>query len=242
MNFISNLTALTDTTASTSTISDLFSFSAGDITMTALVLCTIFSLALGLVIALVFSRGEKSSRSFKMTLALLPAIVQMVIMLVNGDVGTGVAVMGAFGLVRFRSAPGSAKEICAIFLAMAAGLACGTQHLAVAAVFTLLICGMSLAYEALEKSSGSDGEKTLKITVPESLDYNSAFDEVLYKYTTDWKLDEVKTTNMGSLFKLTYSITMKNNAQEKKMLDELRERNGNLEISCGRPVTNTERL
>lgn len=236
------LTALADTTASTGTVSDLFSFSAGDISMTALMLCTVCSLILGLVIALVFSRGENSSKSFKLTLALLPAIVQMVIMLVNGDVGTGVAVMGAFGLVRFRSAPGSAKEICAIFLAMAAGLACGTQHLTVAAIFTAVICVASLIYTALGMNGESDGEKTLRITVPESLDYGSAFDEVLGKYTNSYKLEEVKTTNMGSLFKLTYSITMKDSANEKKMLDEIRERNGNLEISCGRPVTNIDRL
>lgn len=242
MNILNILTATTDTTASTGTIADLFSFSAGDITMTALMLCTVCSLILGLVIALVFSRGEKSSKSFKLTLALLPAIVQMVIMLVNGDVGTGVAVMGAFGLVRFRSAPGSAKEICAIFLAMAAGLACGTQHLAVAAIFTLVICAVSLVYGALGLSGENAGEKTLKITVPESLDYGSAFDEILDKYTSSFKLDEVKTTNMGSLFKLTYSIKLKDDSREKKMLDELRERNGNLEISCSRPVSDIERL
>ncbi len=243
MNILNYFTALADTsTASTGTTSDLFTFSAGDISMTALMLCTVCSLILGLVIALVFSRGEKSSRSFKLTLALLPAIVQMVIMLVNGDVGTGVAVMGAFGLVRFRSAPGSAKEITAIFLAMAAGLACGTQHLMVAAIFTLVICGVSLVYGALGMNGESGSEKTLKITVPESLDYDRAFDEVLGKYTASFKLDEVKTTNMGSLFKLTYTITMKDPANEKKMLDELRERNGNLEISCGRPVANLERL
>ena len=240
MNIMNYLTAAADTSAST--IGDLFSFSAGDITMTALLLCTACSLILGLVIALVFSRGEKSSKSFKLTLALLPAIVQMVIMLVNGDVGTGVAVMGAFGLVRFRSAPGSAKEICAIFLAMAAGLACGTQHLAVAAIFTAVICIVSLAYSALGMGGSADGERTLRITVPESLDYNGAFEGILSKYTDSYKLDEVKTTNMGSLFKLTYTISMRDLSKEKKMLDELRERNGNLEISCGRPVTNSDRL
>ena len=191
---------------------------------------------------MVFSHGDKSSRSFKLTLVLLPAIVQMVIMLVNGDVGTGVAVMGAFGLVRFRSAPGSAKEICAIFLAMAAGLACGTRHLTIAVLFTLLICGVSYVYNRFGLSADLSSERTLRITVPESLDYGSAFDDVLNKYNYDWKLDEVKTTNMGSLFRLTYTIVIKNEANQKQMLDELRERNGNLEISCGRPVTDREKL
>ena len=242
MTIMNGITALTNNSASAGKISDLFSFSTGDITITALLLCTICSLLLGLAIAMVFSHGDKSSRSFKLTLVLLPAIVQMVIMLVNGDVGTGVAVMGAFGLVRFRSAPGSAKEICAIFLAMAAGLACGTRHLTIAVIFTLLICGVSYVYNRFALSADLSSERTLRITVPESLDYGSAFDDVLNKYNYDWKLDEVKTTNMGSLFRLTYTIVIKNEANQKQMLDELRERNGNLEISCGRPVTDREKL
>ena len=223
------------------TIKDLFTFSAGSITMTALFACTICSLLLGAMIAFVFSRGEKTSKSFSLTLILLPAIVQMVIMLVNGDVGTGVAVMGAFGLVRFRSAPGSAKEICAIFLAMAAGLACGTQHLTVAFAFTLFICIVSFVISAVSKTTAS-GEKCLKIVIPESLDYGTVFNDIMKKYTERCELDEVKTTNMGSLFKLSYTIVLKDASQEKAMIDEIRERNGNLEISCGRPVTNSDKL
>ena len=225
----------------TSTLKDLFTLSAGNITMTALFICTVCSLLLGAIIAFVFSRGEKTSKGFSMTLLLLPAIVQMVIMLVNGDVGTGVAVMGAFGLVRFRSAPGSAKEICAIFLAMAAGLACGTQHLTVAFTFTVLICLVSFIVSAVGKSTAS-GEKSLKIVIPESLDYGTVFNDILKKYTDKCELDEVKTTNMGSLFKLNYTIVLKDASKEKAMLDELRERNGNLEISCGRVVTNSDKL
>lgn len=225
----------------TSTLKDLFTLSAGNITMSALFICTVFSLILGAIIAFVFSRGEKTSKGFALTLLLLPAIVQMVIMLVNGDVGTGVAVMGAFGLVRFRSAPGSAKEICAIFLAMAAGLACGTQHLTVAFAFTALICIVCLIVSAVG-GKGASAEKSLKIVIPESLDYGTVFNDILKKYTDRCELDEVKTTNMGSLFKLSYTIVMKDATKEKAMLDEIRERNGNLEISCGRPVKNSDQL
>ncbi len=221
-------------------IASLFKFSTGTLTVTSMLICTAVSLVIGLAIAFVFSRGEKTSKGFMLTLTVLPAIVQMVIMLVNGDVGTGVAVMGAFGLVRFRSVPGSAKEICAIFLAMAAGLACATQHLAAALIFTAVICIAALVMSKVFPSSVS-GEKMLKITIPESLDYSGAFDDLFGKYTKSAELDEVKTSNMGSLFKLTYTIVLKDSSKEKQLIDELRERNGNLEISCGRPVA-SERL
>ena len=243
---------MTAFTESTTTIGDLFTFSTGSLTFTALMICTICSLLLGAIIAFVFELGNKktsenisisnfSMSGFSMSLILLPAIVQMVIMLVNGNVGTGVAVMGAFGLVRFRSAPGSAKEICAIFLAMAAGLACGTQHITVAFIFTILICGASYA---LTKYIGNNvtGEKSLKIVIPESLDYGNVFNDIFRKYTNSCVLDEVRTTNMGSLYKLSYTITLKDGSKEKEMIDELRERNGNLEISCGRPITNNDKL
>jgi hypothetical protein len=217
----------------TESISDLFSVSSSDIGMAALLICTAVSLILGAVIAAVFSRGQRTTKGFSLTLALLPAIVQMVIMLVNGNIGTGVAVMGAFGLVRFRSAPGTAREICAIFLAMAAGLACGTQHLTAAIVFTLIMCIANVAYSKIG-FGGEANEKHLKITIPESLDYARVFDDILAKYTTSYELREVKTTNMGSLYKLDYTITLADPSQEKALIDELRTRNGNLEISCGR--------
>ena len=227
----------------TASISDLFSLTSGNITVSALLICTICSLLLGAVVAYFFTHGEKTSKSFALTLVLLPAIVQMVIMLVNGDVGTGVAVMGAFGLVRFRSAPGSAKEICAIFLAMAAGLACGTQHLTFAILFTLIICGISVAFKKFDINLNSTvDEKCLRIVIPESLDYGTVFNDIFRKYTERCELDEVKTTNMGSLFKLSYTIVLRNPSQEKAMIDELRERNGNLEIACGRPVTKGDKL
>lgn len=219
----------------TTSIADLFSVSSSDISIGALLICTAASLIIGAVIAIVFCRGQRTSKGFAVTLALLPAIVQMVIMLVNGNIGTGVAVMGAFNLVRFRSAPGSAREICAIFLAMAVGLACGTQHLTAAIIFTVVICAANIAYNRSGFGKES-GEKRLKITIPESLDYSDIFNDVFEKYAESCELQEVKTTNMGSLYKLEYALVLKDEKQEKAMIDELRARNGNLEIACGRAV------
>lgn len=207
-----------------------------------ILLCTAVSLALGFLIALFYTFRSRHSKSFVVTLALLPAVVQLVIMLVNGNLGTGVAVMGAFSLVRFRSVPGSAKEICSIFLAMAVGLATGMGYLAVAAVFVLVMGIAGLIYTV----SGFGGEKhalkQLKITIPESLDYTDVFDDLLFEYTGKSELVQVRTANMGSLYRLEYQIELKNPAKEKEFLDALRCRNGNLEISCGRVPEAREEL
>lgn len=200
------------------------------------ILYTLISLALGAVIAVVFSYKNKVSKGFSVTLAMLPAIVQVVIMLVNGNIGTGVAVMGAFNLVRFRSVPGSARDICSIFLAMAVGLAMGTGYAIIAVVFTAILCVVNIIYSLIPIGEKS-GEKQLIITIPESLDYTDVFSDLFEKYTSSCELVNVKTTNMGSLFKLTYKIVLKKGAGEKAMIDEIRCRNGNLEISCGQPVS-----
>lgn len=207
-----------------------------------LLLCTAVSLFLGGVIAFFYSYKNTSSKSFVVTLVLLPAIVQMVILLVNGNLGTGVAVMGAFSLVRFRSAPGSAKEICSIFLAMAVGLATGMGYLAVAALFALLVGGASCLLSLSKIGRGKPTRRELHITIPESLNYSDVFDDLMEKYTAGWELIQVRTANMGSLFRLTYELSLKNPKEEKSFLDELRCRNGNLEISCGRIATVRDEL
>ncbi|MGN0633405.1 MAG: DUF4956 domain-containing protein [Oscillospiraceae bacterium] len=235
------MTNFTNLAADTS-IGDLFTINSDGLGLGKLAVCTFCALILGALIAAVFGRGNRTTKSFSLTLILLPPIVQMVILLVNGSVGTGIAVMGAFGLVRFRSAPGSAKDICAIFLAMAAGLACGTQRLALAFAFTIMLCAAAAVLTALG-FGGESCKKCLKITIPESLDYSEVFDDIFEKYTTRCELDEVKTTNMGSLYKLCYSVEMKKGCKEKEMIDRIRERNGNLEISLGRtPAPTVERL
>lgn len=197
-------------------------------------LCVGASLALGLLIALFSSYKTPCSKSFFATLVLLPAIVCVVILMVNGNIGAGVAVAGAFSLVRFRSVPGSAREIAAIFLAMAAGLVTGMGYIGYAALFVLIIglAGMALAGSRLGQARAPSGRRTLRITIPEDLDYTGVFDDLFGTYTTEHSLTQVKTTNMGSLFKLSYKLTLRDPLREKEFIDQLRCRNGNLEISA----------
>ena len=204
-------------------------------------LCVGVSLLIGLLLCATTMWRIKSSASFMVTLALLPAVVCVVIMMVNGNVGTGVAVAGAFGLVRFRSALGSAREIGAIFIAMGAGLIAGMGYLGYAALFSLILGGVTMLYTAAHLGEGNRN-KTLHITIPEDLDYSGVFDPILKAYTTDYILKRVKTTNMGSLFKLTYDLTLRDPAKEKALIDDLRCRNGNLEISVSYQETNTAGL
>ena len=207
-------------------------------------LCLGAALILGLLLALAFMYRSRCSKSFAVTLALLPAVVCIVIMMVNGNVGAGVAVAGAFSLVRFRSVPGSAREITMLFLAMGAGLICGMGYLAYAFIFTCILCLFTLLYSrfdfGMEKKNAC--YKVLTITVPEDLDYTGVFDEVLGAYAESWELQKVKTTNMGSLFRLTYQLKLKDAAKEKEMIDALRCRNGNLEISVSRQETGVTEL
>ncbi len=208
----------------------------GTITGTAFLISTLCSLAIGIFIAFMYTIKNTYSKSYIITLALLPAIVQVVIMLVNGNIGAGVAVAGAFSLVRFRSAPGSGKEITSIFLAMAVGLATGMGYIGIAALFAVIITLANLILNSTGFGSGASEEKTVKITVPEGLDFEGIFDDIFERYTTKAELVEVKTSGMGSLYKLNYSVVLRSKASTKGMIDEMRQRNGNLEISCSRPV------
>lgn len=193
-------------------------------------LCVGVSLLIGLMLCAMTMWRLKSSGGFAITLALLPAVVCVVIMMVNGNVGAGVAVAGAFSLVRFRSAPGSAREIGGIFIAMGAGLIAGMGYLAYAVLFSLILGLITMLYTGIHLGD-SRRYKTLHITIPEDLDYAGVFDPVLKEYTSEYTLTQVKTTNMGSLFKLTYDLILRDPSKEKKFIDELRCRNGNLEIS-----------
>lgn len=189
-------------------------------------------LVLGLVIALAYMHNIRYTKSFVMTLALLPAIVSMIIIMVNGSVGTGVAVAGAFSLVRFRSVPGSAREILAIFLAMATGLITGMGYIGLAACFTAILCLALLLYSKLNMGQQANSKrfKTLRVVVPEDLNYTTIFDDIFEEYTTKHELVQTKTTNMGSMYKLVYDISLKDALQEKEMIDNIRCRNGNLEV------------
>lgn len=214
----------------------LFDSAATTLNVTDFLTCVATALVIGIIIAFVYTYKSRYTRSFVVTLVMLPAIVSVVIMMVNGNIGAGVAVAGAFSLVRFRSVPGTAKEIGTIFLAMGTGLVCGMGYLGYAVLFTLIMAGVM----ALAMASGIGGHKAasrdrrMQITVPEDLDYTTIFDDVLDTYTTDHELVRAKTTAMGSLFKLTYDITLRDAAKEKEFIDLLRCRNGNLEISITR--------
>ncbi len=209
------------------------------ISVTDFALCLGVSLVIGLVMAFAYMYRARYTKSFVVTLALLPAVVCVVIMLVNGNVGTGVAVAGAFSLVRFRSVPGTAKEICALFLAMGAGLITGMGYLGFAALFTLVMCAVFLLYNTLDFGAKKKAAifKILNITIAEDLDYTDIFEDVFAKYTRSHELVRVKTTNMGSMFKLTYQVELLDAAREKEMIDQLRCRNGNLEIAVSRQET-----
>ena len=212
------------------------------LTGTEFLICTICAIVCGLVIALLYNIKNHCSKSFFITLSVLPAAVQMVIMLVNGNLGTGVAVAGAFSLVRFRSAPGKGQEIACIFQAMAVGLAAGMGYIGIAAIFTLVISGLMLILNLTGIGQGNKQERVLKITVPENLDFEGRFDNIFDKYLDKYTIDEVKTSNMGSLYKISYHVVTKANISVKAMMDELRAGNGNLEISLARPVTEIDEL
>lgn len=202
-------------------------------------LCLICSLGIGLLLAFMYMYRTRYTKSFVVTLALLPAVVCVVIMMVNGNVGTGVAVAGAFSLVRFRSVPGTAKEIGILFLAMGAGLITGMGYLGYALLFSIIVSGVSMLYTHLDFGAKKRDAlyKTLNITIPENLDYSDVFEPLLAAYTSSYELVQVKTTNMGSLFRLTYNLTLQKEHTEKELIDKLRCRNGNLEITISKQET-----
>ncbi|MCM1368702.1 MAG: DUF4956 domain-containing protein [Roseburia sp.] len=205
----------------------------GTINVGEFLICIAVALGTGALLAFAYAFKTKYSKSFVITLAILPAVIGVVIMLVNGNIGAGIAVAGAFSLVRFRSVPGTAKEITAIFITMCLGLIVGMGFVAYAALFALIMSAILFTLNVLKvwNKPKVRREKTLRITIPEDLNYSEVFDDLFEKYTEKYEIVSVKTTNMGSMFKLTYNIKMKDNSLEKQFIDELRCRNGNLEIS-----------
>ena len=227
----------------TSVLADVES-TASSLTAGSFLLCSATSLILGLAIALIFKFRSKISNGFMVTLAILPLIVQVVITLVNGNIGAGVAVMGVFSLVRFRSIPGSAKDICAVFLAMAVGLASGMGYLSLAVALTVIVGIANFIYMAsplgredkVKKEAKNQSERRLVVKIPEDLDYYGMFDDLFEAYTSSASLEMVRTTNMGSMYELTYLVTLNDPSVEKPLLDGMRMRNGNMTIQCGRAI------
>lgn len=219
---------------------DIFTDTAVDPAMMMLAIGV--SLLLGLVIAKVYQFKTVYSKSFVMSLALLPTLIAIVIFLVNGSLGAGVAVMGAFSLIRFRSAPGGAKELVSIFLVMTIGIAIGMGYLVFATVFTLIMSLAMLLLEVVNFGQMKHSMRQLTVVIPESLDYESIFDDIFNKAANHVELASVKTSDMGSLFKIKYIIQLNGRMTEKELIDALRTRNGNLEIAISRYITKENEL
>lgn len=198
------------------------------------ILAIVMALVLGLVIAGIYALGGNASKYMLVSLATLPAIVGVVILVVNGNLGVGIAVMGAFSLVRFRSLPGKSLDICYLFFAMAVGLVSGMGYVVFAAVITVIIGAVLLVGSKLDIGIEKSENKSLKVTIPEDLNYSNCFDDIFEKYTKSVKLVKVKTANMGMLYELNYQISLKDNSLEKNMIDDIRVRNGNLTVVCER--------
>ena len=197
------------------------------LTLTSLGICILTSFILGILIAFIHKITTNSTKNFIITLAILPMLVSFIIMMVNGNLGTSVAVLGAFSLIRFRSIPGNSKEIISIFFAMTTGVAIGMGQILFALIATITVCLILFILDKIK--IGFTDTKKLVITIPKNLDYTNLFNDIFKKYLNKYTLEKSKTTNMGSLFELTYNVSLKN-INEKEFIDELRCRNGNLKI------------
>ena len=211
------------------------------ITITTFSICLFSALVMGFIVALVHLKtSSRSNSNFATTLTILPMLVTTVILLVNGNLGTGVAVAGAFSLVRFRSIPGNSKEIMNVFFAMAIGLACGTGYIGYAAIFTVAVALVSLILYFAKFGEEGNHEKKLTIVIPEDLDYTEAFDDTFKTYLKESKLEKSKTINMGSMFELTYLVKLNNGVNEKELIDSIRVKNGNLKVILSHPMVGEE--
>ena len=199
------------------------------ITLMSFLEIIIVSMVCGLISSKVYQSSGSFTKNFIITLAVLPVLVSMVILMVNGNLGTGIAVMGSFSLIRFRSVPGTSREILGVFFSMVIGLACGTGYVYLAGILTLIVCLYILVLTKSNFITESE-EKILNILIPEDLDYSNIFNDILNEYTSSYKLIKTKTTNMGSMYELTYKVKINDNTKEKEFLDEIRVRNGNLKL------------
>jgi len=205
-----------------------------------LFLCSLTSIILGLIIAVVHRYTSHYTKNFLITLAVLPVLVQSVILMVNGNLGTSIAVVGAFSLVRFRSLPGTSKEIVSVFFAMVIGIATGMGQLLFATIITVLVSIILIALSKTSFGNHKENLKILKITIPDDLNYTNVFNDIFDKYVEKYSLENVKTVNLGSLFEITYRLNMKKDIDEKEFIDDLRCKNGNLKIILTQPIENNE--
>ncbi len=221
-------------------LTSIYSNSTGNIELWEIAVCSATAIILGFIIALTHMKTSKYSKNFLVTLIVLPILVNAVIIMVNGNLGTSVAIVGAFSLVRFRSIPGTSKEILSVFFAMTVGLSLGMGHIFFACLVTAFTSISIVLFSKINFFEVGNQERILKVTVPENLDYTNMFEDIFKEYTKQVQLESVKTTNMGSLFELHYRLVFDRSKNEKEFLDELRVKNGNLKISFSHPIDATE--
>ena len=203
----------------------------GNLTLMSSSICIICSIILGLIISLVYMKTSRYSKNYIITLAIFPILVSTVMIMVNGNLGTGIAIAGAFSLVRFRSMPGNSKEIMSVFFAMTIGISIGAGYVFFATLITITVALMIILFYFINFGEDKNKYKVLDIVVPETLDYDNIFDEVFNKYANKCELLRIKTTNLGSLYELRYNVTLKEGCKEKEFIDSIRVRNGNLKVS-----------
>lgn len=218
----------------------IFDSTTTGLSITTGLICAAVALVLGIVIAITHMKTSQTTKGFLTTLATLPLLVMAVMIMINGNLGTSIAILGAFSLIRFRSIQGQAKDLLSVFFAMMVGLACGMGHILFAVVITLIAVIAILIFSFTHFLEPNKKQRVLKIVVPEDLDYEEVFDEIFQKYTSHAELTRMKTMNMGSLYKLTYDITMKGGVKEKEFLDEIRIKNCNLKVLLSHPCMEEE--
>ena len=218
----------------------IFDQASTGLTIENALICSAAAVILGIVIAVTHMKTTQTSKGFLVTLVTLPLLVMAVMIMINGNLGTSIAILGAFSLIRFRSIKGQAKELLSVFFAMAIGLACGMGHVLFAVVFTIIGIFVILFFSYTNFLEPNKHNRVLKIVIPEDLDYEKTFDKIFRKYTTRATLVKMKTMNMGSLYKLTYDITLKHGIKEKAFLDEIRIKNCNLKVLLSHPCIEGE--
>ncbi|MBR3138334.1 DUF4956 domain-containing protein [Candidatus Saccharibacteria bacterium] len=218
----------------------IFEINATGQSITTVLICAAVALVLGVIVALTHMKTSQTSKGFLVTLATLPILVMAVMIMINGNLGTSIAILGAFSLIRFRSIQGQAKELLSVFFAMMIGLACGMGHVLFATIITIIAILAILLFTYTPILEPNKKQRVLKIVIPEDLDYEDVFNDIFKKYTSKADLVRMKTTNMGSLYKLTYNITLRSGIKEKEFLDEIRVKNSNLKVLLSHPQMEEE--
>ena len=218
----------------------IFDINATGLEITSALIAAGVALLLGIVLAITHSKTSQTTKGMMVTLAVLPVLVMAVMIMINGNLGTSIAILGAFSLIRFRSIAGRAKDLLAIFAAMMIGLACGMGHVLFATIIMAIYVVATVLFTYTKLLEPDHHERVLKIVIPEDLDYEDVFEDVFSKYTSRHRLVRMKTMNMGSLYKLTYDIKMRNGVKEKEFLDEIRVKNMNLKVLLSEPCCEEE--